>query len=135
MTTTTRSTATTASDSAPRAALRAPALVPPRGRRRPGLITAGVALTMLGALTAVWLVTSAGDRTGVVVVARDVPYGTAITADDLTVAQVSVDPVVRTVPADDGPGAAPLPVPSVPGARRRRRRRLLCCGLLSLIHI
>jgi len=101
MTTTIRSTAATASDGAPRPALRAPAVVPPRGRRRPGLITAGVALTMLGALTAVWLVTSAGDRTGVVVVARDVPYGAAITADDLTVAQVSVDPVVKTIPADD----------------------------------
>jgi len=101
MTTTTPRTAAIAADGAPRTALRAPAVVAPRGRRRPGLITAGAALTMLGALTAVWLVASAGDRTGVVVVARDVPYGTAITPDDLTVAQVSVDPVVKTIPADD----------------------------------
>src|SRR5665647_3389080 len=79
--------------------------------------------------------TTAGDSTGVIVVARDVPYGTAVTADDLTVAQVSVDPVVRTIPADDGHGAAPLPVPSVPGARRRRRRRLLCFGLWSSLRI
>jgi hypothetical protein len=77
-------------------------VVPPRGRRRPGLITAGVALSALGALLAVWLVASAGDRTDVVMLARDVPYGAAITADDLTTTAVAVDPSVATVAADGG---------------------------------
>ncbi|MDT0164496.1 SAF domain-containing protein [Actinotalea sp. AC32] len=77
-------------------------VVPPRGRRRPGLITAGVALSALGALVAVWLVSSAGDRTDVVVLARDVPYGAVITADDLTTTAVAVDPSVATVGATAG---------------------------------
>ncbi|KGM11877.1 SAF domain-containing protein [Cellulomonas carbonis] len=55
---------------------------------------------MVGALVAVWLVASAGQRTGVVVLARDVPYGATVTADDLRVAQVSLDPTVASIPAD-----------------------------------
>ena len=82
-------------------ALRAPVVVAPRGRRRPGLIVAGVALAMVGALFAVWLVASAGQRTGVVVVARDVPYGATLTAQDLTVAEVSLDPSVQAIASDD----------------------------------
>lgn len=99
MTTTSR-TATTAQSNHVNPALRAPIVVAPRGRRRPGLITAGVALAMLGALLGVRLVATAGDRTGVVVLARDVPYGSVLTAEDLRVTQVSVDPTVATVPAD-----------------------------------
>lgn len=75
-------------------------VVPPRGRRRPGLITAGVALSALGALVAVWLVSSAGDRTDVVMLARDVAYGTTLTADDLTTTAVAVDASVATVAAE-----------------------------------
>lgn len=76
-------------------------LVAPKGRRRPGLVTAGVALTMLGALVAVWLVSAAGDRTDVVMLARDVPYGATLTAEDLTLTSVAVDPGVAVVAADD----------------------------------
>lgn len=103
MTTTSQSTARAASNgqattpTAPRGAT----VVAPRGRRRPGLITAGVALAMVGALVAVWLVTSAGDRTDVVMLARDVPYGATLTADDLVLTAVAVDPTVGTVPAED----------------------------------
>src|SRR5450759_1649299 len=102
MTTTSR-TATTAQSNHVNPALRAPIVVAPRGRRRPGLITAGVALAMLGALLGVRLVATAGDRTGVVVLARDVPYGSVLTAEDLRVTQVSVDPTVATVPAERAP--------------------------------
>lgn len=42
--------------------LRAPVVVAPRGRRRPGLMVAGIALAALGALAAAWLVAQAGDR-------------------------------------------------------------------------
>ena len=100
---------TTTSHTTPRAApngqathvQRGATVVSPKGRRRPGLITAGVALAALGALVAVWLVTSAGDRTDVVMLARDVPYGTALTSEDLTLTAVAVDPRVTTVSAAD----------------------------------
>lgn len=101
MTTTSHSTTRAASNGQATHALRGATVVTPKGRRRPGVITAGVALAMLGALVAVWLVTSAGDRTDVVMLARDVPFGTTLTADDLTLTAVAVDPGVSTVPAAD----------------------------------
>ena len=84
-------------------ALRAPLLIAPKGRRRPGLIVVGIALAMVGALVAVWLVASAGERTSVVVVARDVPYGATLTAQDLTIADVSLAPSVASIAADNAP--------------------------------
>jgi hypothetical protein len=104
MTTTNDTTRTFTLNARARGPLAAPTLVVPRGRRRLGLITAGVGLVMLGALVAVWLVTAAGNRTPVVAVARDVPYGAVITAADLTRADVSVDSSVATVPAGDSAG-------------------------------
>ncbi|GEK19909.1 SAF domain-containing protein [Cellulomonas xylanilytica] len=83
------------------AALRAPNVVAPRGRRRPALVVAGVAMAVIGALAAVWLVSSSGQRVDVVVLARDVPYGSTITRDDLTTAAVSVEATVATVSARD----------------------------------
>ncbi len=79
----------------------APRVPPPNGRRRPGLLALGVALVALGALVAVWLVNSAGQRTPVLTVARNVPYGSVITDADLGVTDVSVDSSVSTVPAAD----------------------------------
>ena len=101
MTTTSHSTTRAASNARSTHPLRGATVVSPKGRRRPGLITAGVALAMLGALVAVWLVTSAGDRTDVVMLARDVPYGATLTSDDLVLTAVAVDPAVATVSADD----------------------------------
>jgi SAF domain len=83
----------------PRPMPTAPRVPSPRARRRPGLLALGVALVAAGALTVAWLVTSAAQRVPVLVVARDVPYGTTLTAADLAVADVSVDPTVHTVPA------------------------------------
>jgi hypothetical protein len=101
MTTTSDRTTRAASNGRPAEALRGATVVTPKGRRRPGLITAGVALAMLGALVAVWLVTSAGDRIEVVVLARDVPYGATLTSADLALTSVAVDPSVSIVPSDD----------------------------------
>lgn len=71
----------------------------PKPRRRPALLALGASLAALGVLSGAWLVNSAGDRQSVLAVARDVPYGTVITAGDLTRAEVSLDPTVATVPA------------------------------------
>lgn len=101
MTTTSQRTFRAASNGEPTQTLRGARVVTPKGRRRPGLVTAGVALAMLGALVAVWLVTSAGDRTDVVMLARDVAYGSTLTADDLVLTAVAVDPAVATVSAED----------------------------------
>ena len=99
---TTRTTPTPAATNGQMArALRAPLLIAPKGRRRPGLIVVGIALAMVGALVAVWLVASAGERTSVVVVARDVPYGATLTAQDLTTADVSLASSVASIAADD----------------------------------
>lgn len=71
-----------------------------RSRRRPWLMATGGILAILGALGALWLVSSAGDRVSVVALARDVPYGAVITEADLQVVNVSVDPALDVVPAD-----------------------------------
>jgi len=63
------------------------------------MATGGI-LAVLGALGALWLVSSAGDRVSVVALARDVPYGAVITEADLQVVNVSVDPALDVVPAD-----------------------------------
>lgn len=82
------------------AELRPAAVIPPRGRRRPALVVAGLAMVALGALTAIWLVSASGHRVEVVMLARNVAYGDVLTADDLTTTAVAVDPAVLVVPAD-----------------------------------
>lgn len=77
--------------------------IPVRGRRRPWLIALGVLLATVGALAVVWLVGAAGQRIEVLVVRAEVPYGRAITAEDLGIARVSVDPGVGVVPSADRP--------------------------------
>jgi hypothetical protein len=99
--TTTTQTGTPVQSGQPQRQLRAPTTVATRGRRRPGLMVAGIALTALGALVAAWLVTTAGDRTDVLVMARDVPYGSTIRTADVVSAPVAADPRVATVPAAD----------------------------------
>lgn len=79
----------------------APRAAVPRGRRRPALLALGVLLVVLGVLSGAWLINSAGDRVSVVAVARPVPFGEVINAEDLSRAEVSVDPAVDTVPAED----------------------------------
>lgn len=73
----------------------------PRARRRPALLALGVALMALGVLSGVWLVNRADERVSALAVARAVPFGEVISADDLSRAEVSVDPSVGTIPARD----------------------------------
>ena len=73
----------------------------PKPRRRPALLALGACLMALGILTGAWLVNGAGDRQSVLAVVRAVPFGSVITAADLTRAQVSHDATVATVPASD----------------------------------
>ena len=72
-----------------------------RGRRRPWLIGLGTLLATLGALTVVWLVGTAGQRQEVLAIRTDVAYGQTLTAEDITVARVSVDPGVTVLAASD----------------------------------
>ncbi len=76
-------------------------LAPVRGRRRPWLLGLGAFLATLGSLTVVWLVGAAGQRQEVLAVRADVAYGEALTADDLTIARVSVDPGIAVLPSAD----------------------------------
>lgn len=68
-------------------------------RRRPGLIALSAALIAAGGLSGAVLYASSGQRTSVVVVARDVPIGAQITSADLTEASLTLDPAVKTVDA------------------------------------
>ena len=76
-------------------------LAPVRGRRRPWLLGLGALLAGLGSLTVVWLVGAAGQRQEVLAVRSDVAYGEALTADDITIARVSVDPGIAVLPGVD----------------------------------
>lgn len=69
-----------------------------RRRRRPRLWATGVALVAVGGLGAAALVGQAGDRVEVLAVARTVPVGQRIAAEDLSVARVAADPALHPVP-------------------------------------
>ena len=70
----------------------------PRRRRRPYLVAAGLALSMVGSLCAVWAYDQAGDRVSVIAVARAVPAGQTIQPADLAVARIAKDPALHPVP-------------------------------------
>ncbi len=74
---------------------------PIRQRRRPAFIALGVALIIVCALGALWLVDRLSTTTPVVVAAADVPEGQRLTAEDLTVTDVTVPSGVATVPGSD----------------------------------
>lgn len=71
-----------------------------RARRNPVLLAAGAALVVAGAAGVAWLVTSVADASPVLVTAHPIAAGAVIGAGDLAVAQVSLDPAVATIPAD-----------------------------------
>jgi len=79
--------------------LEAPRAIKPR--RRHGLIALGVALVVVGALTAGWLVQMTTASAQVLAVTRDVARGVPIQADDLAAVPVPGSRVLRTVPAGD----------------------------------
>lgn len=77
-----------------------PALTPPpKLRRRPVLVAASVAAVCLGALLAVWAYTSTSTAQEVLALRETVNRGEVITAEDLIVARVGVDPALRPVGA------------------------------------
>lgn len=70
----------------------------PRQRRRRMLVL-GLLLVVAGALTAGYLFTGLRDRTPVLMVSRDVPIGTQLTAADLATTQVATDTGVAVIPS------------------------------------
>ena len=88
----TRRTDATASDR--------PRLEPPKdARRRPLRALVMVMVAALCAAGFAALLAAAGDRQAVLAMARTVPAGRVITADDLRVVEVSADKALRTLPA------------------------------------
>jgi hypothetical protein len=72
---------------------------PPKLRRRPALLAAGVAVTASGCLLGAWA-WSATTSTEEVLAARSTIYrGEVITADDLQAVQISGDPALAPLPA------------------------------------
>lgn len=80
-------------------------LAPPRTlrarRRRPAVLAMAVALIAAGGLGGAVLYNSTGQRIAVLALARDVPYGQVLTADDLVVARIASDPVLKPLAAAD----------------------------------
>ncbi|MCX4451691.1 SAF domain-containing protein [Streptomyces sp. NBC_01789] len=72
----------------------------PRRRKR-SLLVVGVLCVVTGGLAFSWMLSSAGDRVEVVAVARDVPVGQALVAEDLTVAALPADPALHPIPAGE----------------------------------
>lgn len=70
----------------------------PRRRKR-SLLVAGVLCVLIGSLAFAWMLRSAGNRSEVLALARDVPVGQALVAEDLTVAALPADPALAPVPA------------------------------------
>ncbi len=79
----------------------APGLTPPpRLRRRPLFLALGVLAVTLGALLTTWLVTTVGHTQAVLAVRESVDRGEVITERELMTVSITVDPVLRAIPAD-----------------------------------
>jgi hypothetical protein len=79
---------------------RLPAQVAVRRRRRPAVMVAAVMLAAAGAGIAATTAIAAGHRVPVLALARNVPMGATLTADDLRVARVAHDPALQPIGAD-----------------------------------
>jgi hypothetical protein len=71
----------------------------PRQRRR-RMFVLGLLLVVAGALVAGYLFTGVGSRTAVVVVTRDLPVGTRLSAADISTTRVAVDANVTVIPGE-----------------------------------
>lgn len=76
---------------------------PLRVRRRPAFIALGVALAAAGGVMTATIVARTGDRVAVLAVGQNVPVGSTITAQDLTVAHVAPDSALSPIRASDQP--------------------------------
>ncbi|WP_308297019.1 MULTISPECIES: SAF domain-containing protein [unclassified Streptomyces] len=78
---------------------------PPRSlttrRRRPALIALSVALIAAGGLAGAFTVLTSGEKTQVLAVSQDVPYGQILAASDLVVVSVGLDPALKPVKATE----------------------------------
>ena len=77
------------------------AVPPVKQRRRPMVIAVGIALVVLGGLGAAWVVSALSDTKPVVVLAGDVDRGQVIEEGDLSTVQISAEPGLSVVPADE----------------------------------
>ena len=73
---------------------------PPKLRRRPVLIAASVAAICLGALASMWAYQSTSNARSVLAVRQTIERGDVITADDLMTVNISVDPALKPLSAD-----------------------------------
>ena len=73
---------------------------PPKLRRRPVLIAASVAAISLGALASMWAYQSTSDAHSVLAVRQTIERGDVITAEDLMTVNISVDPALKPLSAD-----------------------------------
>ncbi|MFF3070044.1 SAF domain-containing protein [Kitasatospora sp. NPDC057904] len=73
----------------------------PVRRRRPAMVAASVALIAVGSLSGAYLYAATGHRAPVLALARDVPAGAVLSADDLVEAKIATDPALRPVAAQD----------------------------------
>ena len=72
----------------------------PRARRRsPAVLALAVALVAAGGLGGAVLYNATGQRSAVLALAHNVPAGQSITASDLVVAHISLDPALKPVGA------------------------------------
>ncbi|MBF9066588.1 SAF domain-containing protein [Streptacidiphilus fuscans] len=78
----------------------APIRAPQRRRRRPAVLALGVALIAAGGLGGSALYLTTGQRVGVLALTQDVPVGQPITAGDLTVVRISLDPALKPLNSD-----------------------------------
>ena len=76
-------------------------VAPPARRKSPVRIAIAVSVTSVGALLIGYAFLSISDTTGVVVAHQTIERGTTITSDDLTVANVKLDPSIAIVPANE----------------------------------
>lgn len=76
---------------------------PPKLRRRPALIAASVAAICLGALASLWAYTSSSNAHEVLAIRNTIQRGSVISADDLMVVRIGIDPALKALPADQAP--------------------------------
>lgn len=74
---------------------------PVKRERRWSVAALCIVLAVVCALGAAWAVNSASERAKVLAVTRDVPAGQALTAADITIAEVSADAALSPLPAAD----------------------------------
>lgn len=88
-------------DEPPRGDSKSTPVTPPKLRRRPILVAAGVAAVSVGALLSVWAFTSSSDAQSVIAVRDTITRGELIQEQDLMAVSITVDPALRPIAAAD----------------------------------